>query len=264
MTKTRLDALLVDRGLVSDPDMAQRLLMAGQVRVNGQMILNPATKVDTTVTLDLDRGRRFVSRGGEKLEAGLQAFRLEIEDRVCADVGASTGGFTDCLLQHGARRVYTIDVGHGILDWKLRSNPRVIVYEDTNARFIDRLPEPVSLVTIDASFISLKVILPVVKDWLSSPGDVIALIKPQFEAGKEQSARARGVIRDQRVHRIVLDDLLAFSQQTGYDAQAIIRSPLIGPKGNIEFLTWLRSPAQMPQDVHNLVAGLFEGSGGPD
>jgi 23S rRNA (cytidine1920-2'-O)/16S rRNA (cytidine1409-2'-O)-methyltransferase len=210
----------------------------------------------------VESGPRFVSRGGEKLEAGLQAFGLDVADRVCADVGASTGGFTDCLLQHGAARVYAIDVGHGILVWKLRQNPRVIVIEGKNARYLEHLLEPVSLVTIDASFISLKVLLPVVKGWLFSPGEVIALIKPQFEAGREQSARDRGVIRDPEVHRGVLVDLLTYSQQAGYEAHAVIRSPLLGPKGNVEFLAWLRSPGQNSQDIHKLVAALFEYSGG--
>jgi 23S rRNA (cytidine1920-2'-O)/16S rRNA (cytidine1409-2'-O)-methyltransferase len=165
MRKERLDLLLIERGLVSSRALAQRLVMAGQVRVDGQLVLKPATKVRKEAALVIDEGQRFVSRGGEKLEAALQAFTLPVEGRTCADVGASTGGFTDCLLQHGARRVYAIDVGRGILDWSLRQNPKVIVMEGTNARYIERLPEPVSLVTMDASFISLRILLPVVRDW---------------------------------------------------------------------------------------------------
>ena len=175
--------------------------------------------------------------------------------RVCADVGASTGGFTDCLLQHGAAKVYTIDVGKGILHWKLRSDPRVIVMEETNARYVESLPEPVSLVTIDASFISLKILLPVVKSWLPSPsasppfrrkwgetegeGDVIALIKPQFEAGRKESARHKGVIRDPAVHKAILLDVLAFAREQGFGVRGLLRSPVLGPKGNVEFLAWL-------------------------
>jgi 23S rRNA (cytidine1920-2'-O)/16S rRNA (cytidine1409-2'-O)-methyltransferase len=263
MTKTRIDILLVDRGLADDPALAQRLLMAGQVRVNGQIILNPATTVDPAAALTVEKGPRFVSRGGDKLEAGLKAFGVAVSGQICADVGASTGGFTDCLLHYGAARVYAIDVGHGILDWKLRQDLRVIVMEETNARHIEHLPEVVNLVTMDASFISLKILLPVVKGWLSSPGEVIALIKPQFEAGRMQAARARGVIRDPEIHLRVMLELLAFSQQVGFETRAVLRSPLRGPKGNIEFLAYLSVSGQASMDIHELVAGLFPPSGGP-
>lgn len=157
MPRTRLDLLLVERGLAESRTLAQRLVMAGQVRVDGQLVLKPSTPVLPGVRLDLDAGPRFVSRGGEKLEAALTAFPIRVEGRICADVGASTGGFTDCLLQHGAARVYAIDVGKGLLHWKLRTDPRVIIMEETNARFVESLPEPLGLVTIDASFISLKI-----------------------------------------------------------------------------------------------------------
>jgi 23S rRNA (cytidine1920-2'-O)/16S rRNA (cytidine1409-2'-O)-methyltransferase len=262
MPKSRIDILLVDRGQVPDLTKAQRLLMAGQVRVNGQLILNPATQVDSASELVVESGPRFVSRGGEKLEAGLLTFRLAVNGCICADVGASTGGFTDCLLHYGAVRVYAIDVGHGILDWKLRQDPRVIVMEDTNARYVKHLNEPVNLVTIDVSFISLTVLLPVVKGWFSTSGEVVALVKPQFEARKTQSAHGRGVIRDPEIHRKVLIDVLDFSQQAGYEVQAVIRSPLFGPKGNTEFLAYLKVPALATQDTCNLVAGLFPPSGG--
>src|SRR5512138_1591724 len=194
MPKVRLDVLLVERGLAESRAKAQALIMAGQVRVAGQVALKPATAVQADAALSVDAGPRFVSRGGEKLEAALSAFALAVNGLVCADVGASTGGFTDCLLQHGAAKVYAIDVGKGILHWKLRNDPRVVVMEETNARFVESLPEPVALVTVDASFISLKILLPVVKKWISpSPltplpegeGNVVALIKPQFEAGKK-------------------------------------------------------------------------------
>jgi len=250
MKKIRLDILLVERGLAESRSMAQRLIMAGEVRLNGETVLRSAVNVEPDVRLDVDQKPRFVSRGGEKLEAALQAFGLDIKGMICADVGSSTGGFTDCLLQHGAARVYTIDVGQGILDWKLRQDRRVLVMEGTNARFIDRLPEPVELVTVDVSFISLKVLLPVIKDWffsqannqLNLKGTMIALIKPQFEAGRQQVRRGKGVIRDPAIHLQVLTDVLAFALQQGYGTRGLVRSPLIGPKGNIEFLAWLEYP----------------------
>src|SRR5919109_5378508 len=194
MAKMRLDVLLVERGLAESRAKAQAMIMAGQVRVADQVVLKPATAVSADSVLTVDPGPRFVSRGGEKLEAALEAFHLDITGQVCADVGASTGGFTDCLLQHGAAKVYAIDVGKGILHWKLRNDPRVVVMEETNARYVEFLPEPVSLVTVDASFISLKILLPVIRGWLSpSPltplpqgeENIVALIKPQFEAGKK-------------------------------------------------------------------------------
>jgi 23S rRNA (cytidine1920-2'-O)/16S rRNA (cytidine1409-2'-O)-methyltransferase len=253
MPKVRLDLLLVERGLAESRSKAQALVMAGQVRVEGQVELKSSAQIPPDAHLDLEVGPRFVSRGGDKLEAALLVFPLDVAGRICADVGASTGGFTDCLLQHGAARVYTIDVGKGILHWKLRSDPRVLVMEETNARYVEALPEPVSLVTIDASFISLKILLPVVKVWLPSPpapppcralvpvgeGGVIVLIKPQFEAGRKESARHKGVIRDPSVHRTILKDVLDFARGQGFGVHGLLRSPVLGPKGNVEFLAWL-------------------------
>jgi len=260
MRKIRLDLLLVERGLAESRSLAQRLVMAGQVRVDGELVLKAATKVSSDVHLEIEHGPRFVSRGGEKLEAALQAFNIDVRGRICADVGASTGGFTDCLLQHGAARVYSIDVGRGILDWKLRKDMRVVVIEETNARFLKSLPEPVELATIDVSFISLKVLLPVVKNWFftqfvkeqSSMGLVIALIKPQFEAGRQQAGRSKGVIRDPIIHRQVLVDILGFAQKVGYIVSGLIRSPLIGPKGNVEFLTWLGCSGEPTASIEEL------------
>jgi len=248
MPKQRLDLLLVERGLAESRSKAQALVMAGQVFVNGEPADKSAATFPANIEIDLKSGPRFVSRGGEKLNTGLTAFNLDVSGLVCADIGASTGGFTDCLLQRDARRVYAVDVGKGILHWKIRSDPRVIVMEETNARYIDTLPEPIGLVVIDASFISLKILLPVVKGWLQpSPvgkkrkekfAAVIALIKPQFEAGRRQSARGKGVIRDVQVHRTVLTDLLSFAQAQGFSIRGLMRSPLLGPKGNVEFLAW--------------------------
>lgn len=253
MPKTRLDLLMVERALAESRSLAQRLIMAGQVRVEGQVVYKPATSVSADSKLDVDTGPRFVSRGGEKLEAAFQAWTIEVAGCVCADVGASTGGFTDCLLQHGAAKVYAIDVGKGILHWKMRSDPRVVVMEETNARFVESLPEPVQWVVCDASFISLKILLPVMKGWTpTSPpsplplgegrrGEVglITLIKPQFEAGRKESAKGDGVIRDPEIHRRVLEEVLTFAQENGLTVRGLIRSPVLGPKGNVEFLAWL-------------------------
>ena len=255
MSKVRLDVLLVERGLAESRAKAQALIMAGQVRVSGQVMLKPATAISTDSTLTVDSGPRFVSRGGEKLDAALETFGINVSGLTCADVGASTGGFTDCLLQRGAAKVYAIDVGKGILHWKLRNDPRVAVMEETNARFLGSLPEQVSLITVDASFISLKILLPVVKKWFGpnppSPPfpdreggtgglGIITLIKPQFEAGKKDVSRGDGVIRDPEIHRQVLIDVLGFAQQEGFSVRGLIKSPLLGPKGNAEFLAWLR------------------------
>ena len=252
MPKVRLDVLLVERGLAESRAKAQAMIMAGQVRVAGQVSLKPATAIPADSLLTIDSGPRFVSRGGEKLDAVLEAFDIDVTGLICADVGASTGGFTDCLLQHGAAKVYAIDVGKGILHWKLRNDPRVVVMEETNARFVESLPEQVSLLTIDASFISLKILLPVIKKWLfplasfSNEGktkeersDVIALIKPQFEAGRKDVSRGDGVIRDPEIHKQVLLDVLGFAQKEGFQIRGLIKSPLLGPKGNAEFLAWL-------------------------
>ena len=167
MPKVRLDVLLTERGLAESRSKAQAMIMAGQVRVDDQVTLKPATGVQSNSVLTVDTGPRFVSRGGEKLDAALEAFGMNINGLTCADVGASTGGFTDCMLQRGVEKVYAIDVGKGILHWKLRNHPKVIVMEATNARYVESLPEPVHFVTIDASFISLKILLPVVKNWIN-------------------------------------------------------------------------------------------------
>jgi len=272
MAKKRLDLLLVERGLAVSRSQAQRLIMAGQVRVDGQVVIKPATLVVPISRVVVERGPRFVSRGGEKLEAALDAFKIDVTGLVCADVGASTGGFTDCLLQRGAAKVYAIDVGKGLLHWKLRSDPRVVVMEESNARHVEKLPEPASLVTIDASFISLRILLPVVKKWFDFSlltsyseqsekrevrSDVIALVKPQFEAGRKESARGEGVIRDPAVHRQVLLDVLTFAQDKGFVVRGLVRSPLLGPKGNVEFLAWLTFGGEAVTEGLALVESLL-------
>ncbi|HEX2979757.1 MAG TPA: TlyA family RNA methyltransferase [Anaerolineaceae bacterium] len=259
MHKERLDVLLTERGLAESRSQAQGLIMAGQVRVNGQVELKPATKVALDAPIDLDQGPRFVSRGGEKLEGAFEAFEWDVEGRVCADVGASTGGFTDCLLQHGAMKVYAIDVGYGILHWKMRTDPRVVSMERTNARFVEGLPEPVSRVTVDASFISLHILLPVIRAWLPEQGgEMVALIKPQFEAGREEVARGEGVIHDPEIHRKVLRTVLESALGDGYFVNGLIRSPLKGPKGNTEFLVWLTTEPQSDIDVQVRIDELMK------
>lgn len=243
MGKIRLDHYLVENRLAETRSLAQRLIMAGSVRVNEQVALKPAVGVSENDKVSVTQPPAFVSRGGEKLQGALSAFNLEnLNGFTCVDVGASTGGFTDCLLQHGAARVYAVDVGYGILHWKLRQDPRVVVMEKTNARFVKGFPEKIDLVTIDASFISLRTLLPVVKTWFADvPGEIIALIKPQFEAGKKDAARGEGVIRDPEIHKRILLEILEYAGEQQFDVLGLIQSPLIGPKGNIEFLIHLSS-----------------------
>jgi len=257
--KQRLDQVLVKRGLTESRSLAQRLIMAGQVRVDDQVQLKPSYGIPASAVIEIDHGPKYVSRGGEKLAAALEQFPIRIAGRVAADVGASTGGFTDCLLQHGATRVYAVDVGHGILHWKLRQDPRVIVMERTNARYLEALPEHVDIVTIDASFISLRLLLPVVRNWLCPSGELILLVKPQFEAGRKAVKRG-GVVRDPVVHRSVLQGILEFSSGLALSPQGLIPSPLKGPKGNREFLLWLQ-PEGVRKEWNQWLDDLFEESG---
>jgi len=237
MKKHRIDVLMVARGLAESRNRAQRLIMAGEVRVAGEMIHKPSTQVSEDVQIEVKVRPKYVSRGGKKLEAAIDAFSIPVSGKVCADVGASTGGFTDCLLQNGATKVYAIDVGYGVLHWKMRQDPRVVVMERVNARYLDSLPEPMDLVTIDASFISLNLILPAVIHWFNgSSGQVVALVKPQFEAGRKAAAVHAGVIKDHAVHKQVLTDTLSGSLALGLRAVGLIPSPIKGPKGNVEFL----------------------------
>lgn len=247
MTTQRLDKLLVQRGLADSRTKAQAHILAGEVRVNGQVVDKAGALVADDARLEVALPPPYVGRGGFKLAAALEAFDLTVGGRVCADVGACTGGFTDVLLQHGAARVYAIDVGYGQLDWKLRQDPRVVSLERTNARYLTALPEPVEVVVIDVSFISLTLILPAVQQWLAEKWDIVALIKPQFEAGKQQVGKG-GVVRDPVVHRAVITYLLEWADEHQLHPAGLLRSPLTGADGNLEFLLWLR-PQPTPLDL---------------
>lgn len=238
-SKERLDKVMVDRGLVATRTKARGLIMAGEVKVNGERVDKPGTAVADSATIELLTPMPYVGRGGYKLAAALEQFGLAVTERVCADVGACTGGFTDVLLQQGAAKVYAMDVGYGQLDWGLRQDERVVVMERTNARYVESLAETVRFVCIDVSFISLKIILPAVEKWLGEAADVVALIKPQFEAGKKQVGKG-GVVRETAVHRSVLLDVLGWAEEHGWQTQGLMRSPVEGSDGNIEFLVWLQ------------------------
>lgn len=239
--KERLDALLMNRALFESRAKAQAAIMAGQVLVNEQKIDKPGTPVAEDVQIRLLGNKLpFVSRGGLKLAKALKIFPISVEGRVVADIGASTGGFTDCALQNGATRVYAIDVGYGQLAWKLRSDERVVNMERTNVRYLEResLPEQVDVATIDVAFISLDKILPAVHKILKEDGFVIALIKPQFEAGKENVGK-KGVVRDARVHEDVINNVIYFAKSEGFGIAGLDFSPIKGPEGNIEYLLYL-------------------------
>lgn len=244
--KTRIDTLLVERDLASSRSKAQRLIMANQVTVNGQQVTKPGTRVDANAEIAIAASLPYVSRGGLKLEKALDVFAVDVTGLTVADVGASTGGFTDCLLQRGARRVYAIDVGYGQLAWELRQDPRVVVMERTNARLLDSLPEQVDLATVDASFISLTLLLPRIAAWLQPEGLIISLIKPQFEAGKHQVGKG-GVVRDPNIHRQVLEHTLTWAAQNSLPPCGLVCSPIQGPSGNVEFLALLKKSASPVQ-----------------
>lgn len=236
--KRRLDQVMLEQGLAPTREKARGMIMAGEVLVNGVQIEKPGTAILPGAQITVKARPRFVSRGGDKLAAALDAFAIDVQGLVCADVGASTGGFTDCLLQAGASKVYAIDVGYGQMAYSLRQDSRVVMMERTNARYVEKLPEAVGFVCIDASFISLRLLLPAVKGWLTDNAVVIPLIKPQFEAGQGDVGKG-GVVRERHVHVRVLQEVLSFAQHSGFHVDNLIRSPLLGPAGNIEFLAYL-------------------------
>lgn len=236
--KKRLDVLLTEQGYADTRSKAQAIIMSGLVYVDGQKADKPGTSYEDTVSIEV-RGAvcPYVSRGGLKLEKALRDFGVKPEGYVCSDSGASTGGFTDCLLQQGASKVFAIDVGYGQLDWKIRSDPRVVVMERTNIRYVtpEQLGEPLDLSVVDVSFISLKIVLPAIKNLLKPTGQVLCLIKPQFEAGKEKVGK-KGVVRDPQTHKEVLDQFVALAHELDFRILGLTFSPVKGPEGNIEFL----------------------------
>ena len=245
LARSRLDVALVARGLAESREKAQALIVAGLVTIDGRPAQKSAELVGPDAALAVETSSGFVSRGGEKLEHALTIFDITVDGLVCLDAGASTGGFTDVLLRRGAERVYAVDVGHGQLDWRLRGDPRVVVMERTNVRNLDRLPEPIDLAVADVSFISLRLVLPAISR-LARPGaPIVALVKPQFEAGKDQVPRG-GVVKDPATHRRVLLELWTWALSNGLTPRGLTPSPIRGPAGNVEFLLWLTNePADL-------------------
>ena len=239
--KERLDRVIKQRRLIRSRSRAQRMIRAGRITVDGKVILRPGHPIDPEARIEIVSREQFVGRGGEKLAAALHNFDIDARGKVCLDIGSSTGGFTDCLLQHGAERVHSVDVGHDQLDGRLRNHPRVIVHEGVNARYLvpQEIGEPVDLVTIDVSFISLKLVLPPLTDILALNGDIIALVKPQFEVGRD-ALPGDGVVKDSSVRGAVLDDIRGFvHDETEWNVIADMTSPIRGEKGNVEFLIHL-------------------------
>lgn len=259
MPKRRLDNLLIERGIIQSRERAKGLILSGDVRVNGHPVNKAGTLIEETAEIELtDKDIPYVSRGGLKLEEAIKKFNINIKDKTAIDIGASTGGFTDCLLKYGAKRVYAVDVGYGQLAWKLRKDPRVVVIERKNIRYIkpSDIRPPISpllqkegkgevvgeladITTIDVSFISLKLVLPVVKNLLKEKGKIIALIKPQFEVGKGEVGKG-GVVREKEKHERVISEIESFAIDLGFKVLNVTESPITGQKGNVEFLIYLR------------------------
>jgi len=240
--KERLDKLLLEKGLVRSRERAKSLILMGQVWVNGKKIDKAGTQVDISSIIEIKAvDHPYVSRGGLKLEAVLHQFNINVKDKIAMDVGASTGGFTDCLLKHGAKKVYAIDVGYGLLDWQLRQDERVVVIERQNIRYlsVERIPEKIDIVTIDVSFISLKKVIPKVKEFLKEDGKIIALIKPQFEVGKGEVGRG-GIVREDFKRQRVINKIKDFCQILGFEVKGVIPSPILGAKGNQEYLLYAK------------------------
>ena len=252
--KKRLDVLMQERSLAPSREKAKALIMAGIVYVNGQKEDKAGAAFPEEAEIEV-RGNtlKYVSRGGLKLEKAIEVFGVKPEGKTCMDVGASTGGFTDCMLQNGASKVYAVDVGHGQLDWKLRNDPRVVCLEKTNIRYAtkEQVPEEIALSSIDVSFISLSKVLPAVKSLLSPAGEVVALIKPQFEAGREQVGK-HGVVRDPAVHCEVIRSAVSYAAENGFTVRGITWSPIRGPEGNIEYLYDLSADPGEAQRFHEI------------
>ncbi len=241
MPKRRLDNLLLERGIVQSRERAKGLILSGDVRVNGNPVNKAGTLIDENAEIEITKDIPYVSRGGLKLEKAIKEFNINVKDKAAIDVGASTGGFTDCLIQYGAKKVYAVDVGYGQLAWKLRNDPRVVVIERKNIRYIkpSDIGEPVDIATIDVSFISLKLVLPVVKNLLKENGEIIALIKPQFEIGKGEVGKG-GIVREKEKHEKVISEIKSFAIDLGFKVSNVTESPIAGQKGNVEFLIYLQ------------------------
>ncbi|MDZ4742913.1 MAG: TlyA family RNA methyltransferase [Verrucomicrobiota bacterium] len=239
---TRLDILIVERGIIESREKAKRMIMAGEVFVDGQMVAKADHKTKPESVVTLKTHEKYVSRGGLKLEAALAEFHLDVSGKICLDVGASTGGFTDCLLQHGAKKVFAIDVGHGQLSWKLQQDARVVSRENINARNLEseQFDLPLEFSCVDVSFISLKKILRPLFNKIVAGADTVVLIKPQFEAGREVMDRCRGVLKDRDIQDQIAQDIRGFAQDTGFNVIGLMDSPIFGAEGNREFLIGLR------------------------
>ena len=247
----RLDVALVNRGLVESREKGRALIMAGSVYVNGQKAFKAGESIKDGMNIEIRGAKlKYVSRGGLKREKSLEVFPINLTDKVCADIGASTGGFTDCMLQNGAKKVYAVDVGYGQLAWKLRSDERVVNMERTNVRYLDfdLIQDKIEFVSIDVSFISLKLVLPVVYELLADGGELVALIKPQFEAGREEVGK-KGVVRDASVHRSVIENITSFAYETGFCVKGLDFSPIKGPEGNIEYLMYVSKNGENTNNV---------------
>ena len=259
--KERLDVMLVSQGLATSREKAKAVIMAGQVYVNGQKEDKAGSMFAPDVKIEV-RGHAlpYVSRGGLKLEKAMKTFPITLQELVCMDIGASTGGFTDCMLQNGAKKVFAVDVGYGQLDWKLRNDERVVCMEKTNIRYVtpDQIGEPLDFASIDVSFISLTKVLGPLWELLKEDGEVVCLIKPQFEAGREKVGK-KGVVRDPKVHEEVIEMVTSFANANGYLVQGLTYSPIKGPEGNIEYLAWLKkrekgAEGNCPEGISELVA----------
>ncbi|MDE7319796.1 MAG: TlyA family RNA methyltransferase [Lachnospiraceae bacterium] len=270
--KTRLDVLMVQRGLAESREKAKAVIMSGNVFVDGQREDKAGASFGEKAVIEVKGNPlKYVSRGGLKLEKAVECFEVSLTDRICMDVGSSTGGFTDCMLQNGARKVYAVDVGTNQLAWKLRQDDRVVVMERTNIRYVtkEQIPEPVEFASIDVAFISLTKVLQPVKDLLMPDGEIVALIKPQFEAGREQVGK-KGVVRDRKVHLEVIERVLAYAESIGFAVRNLEYSPIKGPEGNIEYLAHLKNqeegtvreqeakdPAAVVEQAHQALQGYI-------
>jgi 23S rRNA (cytidine1920-2'-O)/16S rRNA (cytidine1409-2'-O)-methyltransferase len=243
--KKRLDAYIVELGLCESREKAKAAVMAGDVYVNGQKALKAGDTVKETDQIEVRGGMEFVSRGGYKLKKAMAAFPITLTGKVCMDIGASTGGFTDCMLQNGAEKVYCVDVGYGQLAWKLRSDARVVNLERTNIRYVEKeqIPDAPDFASVDVSFISLKLVLPKVWELLGEAGECVCLIKPQFEAGREKVGK-KGVVREKSTHVEVVEAIVAFAKETGFTVAGLDYSPIKGPEGNIEYLLYLKKSGE--------------------